>query len=122
MTKRLTFDEYTAERLAARGDRLTEGETLALGALGLSGEAGEFAELVKKHLFHGKPLDRERAISELGDVLWYLMYCADAVDSSLEEVAEKNCQKLRARYPNGFSVEAASKTTGDTEAASVEVP
>lgn len=104
----LTFADYEAERLAARGERLTERDTLSLGALGLVGEAGEVSEHIKKHLFHGRELDRAKVVSELGDVLWYIMYLANAVGASLEDVAHANNTKLRARYPNGFSVEAAS--------------
>ncbi len=99
-----TFSEYEKERLAAQGTPRPKHDGLASGALGLTGEAGEFAELVKKHLFHGIPLDKDACIKELGDVLWYVMYCAQYVGSSLEEVAQKNNEKLRARYPNGWEL------------------
>lgn len=73
-------------------------------ALGLCGEAGEFADLVKKAMFHGPghELDIEKAKKELGDVLWYIADAAAALGVTLEEVAEANRDKLRARYPNGF--------------------
>lgn len=100
----MTFEEYSRERLAAQGTPRTEFEGLASGALGLTGEAGEFAELIKKHLFHGLPLDRDACIKELGDVLWYVMYCAQYVGSSLEEVAVKNNEKLARRYPDGWKL------------------
>jgi NTP pyrophosphatase (non-canonical NTP hydrolase) len=105
----MTFDEYERERAAAFGEPLDGyAQELTLGSLGLTGESGEVAELVKKYLFHGKPLDRDKLIKELGDVLWYVMYTARAAGSSLEEVARVNNAKLRERYPNGFSVEAAA--------------
>jgi NTP pyrophosphatase (non-canonical NTP hydrolase) len=111
---RLTFEAYEAERLAAQGESFTNlDRAISVGAMGLSGEVGEVVELVKKHLFHGKVLDHDKMVRELGDVLWYVMYTANAVGSSLEEVARINNEKLRARYPNGFSVEAASKVVGD---------
>ncbi len=47
---------------------------LTLGTMGLFGEAGEFVDVVKKHLFHGKPWDVAVALKELGDVCWYLEY------------------------------------------------
>lgn len=76
---------------------------LNLGALGLGGEAGEAIDLVKKHLFHGQPLDVDKFRKELGDVLWYVSALATGAGLTLEEVAEANVAKLRARYPEGFS-------------------
>ncbi len=60
-------------------------------ALGLTGEAGEVAEIIKKHL-------RE----ELGDVLWYLTVLAEMNGLTLAEIAVENIHKLKARYPEGF--------------------
>jgi NTP pyrophosphatase (non-canonical NTP hydrolase) len=77
-------------------------ELLNVGALGLAGEGGEVIDLIKKHLFHGKPLDRDRAIEELGDVLWSVQCLAEALDVAISEVAQRNTEKLRRRYPNGF--------------------
>lgn len=98
-------DEY--QRLAMR--TLTAGlslrERLANAALGLNGEAGEFADTVKKHLFHGHPLDRDALIKELGDVLWYVALACDTLDISLGAVMAANIEKLRRRYPEGFSSE-----------------
>ncbi len=74
-------------------------------ALGLSGEAGEFADTVKKHLFHGHPLDREELLKEVGDILWYAALACDALDASLGAVMAANIEKLRRRYPEGFSSE-----------------
>lgn len=71
-------------------------------AMGLAGEAGEVVELVKKHAYHGHPLDAERVAEELGDVLFYVAAMATACGLSLEQVADKNVEKLRQRYPNGF--------------------
>ena len=72
---------------------------MILGALGLAGEAGEFTEIVKKHIYHGKLLNKEKAIKELGDILWYVMYSAAALGSTLEEVALANVIKLGERFP-----------------------
>jgi NTP pyrophosphatase (non-canonical NTP hydrolase) len=78
---------------------------LANKALGLCGEAGEVAELVKKHLYHGHPLDKEKLRNELGDVLWYVATMASDFGIPLSDVASANVDKLRRRYPDGFSVE-----------------
>jgi NTP pyrophosphatase (non-canonical NTP hydrolase) len=87
-------------------------------ALGLTGEAGEVADLLKKGFGHGHGVDREKLQKELGDVLWYLAVLADSFGLTLSEVARANVAKLRARYPTGFSIEA-SKAKAD-EAQRVE--
>lgn len=79
---------------------------LIIAALGLAGEAGEFANLVKKLTAHGhKDIDPEVLGDELGDVLWYLAEAATACGLELGAVAWKNVEKLQRRYPQGFSEE-----------------
>lgn len=68
----------------------------------LCGEAGEVAEQVKKHFFHGHELDKRHMIEELGDVAWYLAVLCDAIGSDLDTVMEENLKKLEQRYPEGF--------------------
>ena len=78
---------------------------LLTAALGLTGEAGEFADHVKKIFFHGKAYDddrREAMILELGDIMWYVMQACEALEVSLEEVVYDNVDKLSERYPDGF--------------------
>lgn len=79
---------------------------LASYALGVAGEAGEVAELVKKHIGHGHDLDRDKMLKELGDVLWYVTGLATLMGFTLAEVAQANIEKLLKRYPDGFSNEA----------------
>lgn len=71
-------------------------------ALGVAGEAGEFADLIKKVHFHGVPPDRDKVLKELGDVLYYTTIAAYEHGFSLEDVAIANNKKLAARYPDGF--------------------
>ena len=99
---RMDLDAY--QRLAARTIRpgRPARDLLANWALGLTGEAGEVAEHVKKHLFHDTPLDRDAVVKELGDVLWYVAAMAGALGIPLAEVGETNIAKLRRRYPEGF--------------------
>lgn len=73
--------------------------------LGIAGEAGEVADILKKTLHHGHQMNREAMKKELGDVLWYLQAIADRYGLTLSEVAEANVQKLLERYPEGFSSE-----------------
>ena len=72
--------------------------------MGLCGESGEAVDIVKKHLFHGHPLDREALKKELGDIAWYLAETAYALDMPLEDIMKANIEKLKQRYPEGFSV------------------
>lgn len=95
----MTLDDYQIEAMRT----CPNDPKMVMPALGLCGEAGEYADIVKKHLYHGHALDRDKAIKELGDVLWYVAVAARSLGSSLEYVAEVNVAKLRARYPGGFS-------------------
>jgi NTP pyrophosphatase (non-canonical NTP hydrolase) len=101
----MNMDEYQELALRTAGHRENSQKQLTYSALGLTGESGEVAEIVKKAFYHGHPLDREALHNELGDVLWYLAVMADSLGFSLDEIASANVAKLRARYPNGFSEE-----------------
>lgn len=102
----MTLDEY--ERAAARtvNPGLDARERLMDAAAGLAEESGEVLGLVRKHLYQQHPLDRERLTKELGDALWCLTMTARSAGLSLEQVATANVEKLRKRYPEGFSAEA----------------
>jgi NTP pyrophosphatase (non-canonical NTP hydrolase) len=73
--------------------------------LGLTGESGEVADIIKKHMFHGHEMDNQDILKELGDVLWYVSNIARECGFSLETVASQNINKLKKRYPEGFSTE-----------------
>ena len=73
------------------------------GALGLSGEVGEVVDILKKSIFQGHPLDVRKVALELGDVMWYLALLAHSIGYNLDEVTKMNIEKLKNRYPNGFS-------------------
>lgn len=84
------------------------------GCLGLSGEVGEFNDMVKKWIFHEKPMDMEHAKKELGDVLWYVAMVCHSFGWNMDEVMQMNVDKLKARYPEGFDVNrSAHRTAGD---------
>ena len=77
---------------------------LLTGAIGMASEGGEFAEIVKKCVFQGKPLDAEtrfHAKRELGDILWYWINSCRALDLDPNEVVAENVRKLEKRYPGG---------------------
>lgn len=101
----MTLNEYQV--LAQRtSNRALDGKGhLFNGVLGLAGEAGECADLVKKHCYQdARPIHGEM-IDELGDVLWYVAETAAALGVTLEEVAVRNVEKLKKRYPGGFEAE-----------------
>ena len=80
-------------------------ERVLTAAIGISAEGGEFAEIVKKCIFQGKPMDDDAQYHmkrELGDIMWYIAQACIALNISLEDVLDTNIQKLEARYPDGF--------------------
>ena len=102
----MTINEYqTAALRTAQTDKLTARELLLNSALGLCGESGEVADLLKKYHFQGHNLDLDHVAKELGDIAWYLAVGAYAIGYDLEKILQMNVDKLKARYPNGFSAD-----------------
>ncbi|MEI8164890.1 MAG: nucleoside triphosphate pyrophosphohydrolase family protein [Chloroflexales bacterium] len=101
------MDANEYQRLALRTEAPGRDRTdrLLNAALGLCGEAGEFADALKKAHFHAHPLDEAALRNELGDVLWYAALACDALGVPLGAVMADNLAKLRRRYPEGFSTE-----------------
>ena len=79
---------------------------LVWNTLGLCGEAGEFAELVKKLVFHKHQISQIKLAEELGDVLWYVAAICSRLGLSMSDVMQANVEKLKKRYPEGYSQEA----------------
>ena len=78
--------------------------SLMTGAIGIASEGGEFAEIVKKCIFQGKPMDDETIFHckrELGDIMWYWITACRSLSLDPNEVIEENVNKLKARYPGG---------------------
>lgn len=104
----MTVSDYAAAALRTANHNLTGDKALIVAALGLTGEAGEVADIVKKHIGQGHPYDaemRDRLIDEAGDIAWYLATLCAALMVPLEDVLRANIEKLRGRYPEGFSSE-----------------
>lgn len=98
--------------LAALLARITELEATAdadiprllTAALGMSAEAGEFTEVVKKIVLQGKSYNEDNVFHmkrELGDICWYIAQACMALDTNFDEIMEMNYEKLSARYPEG---------------------
>ena len=101
----MTGNEYQKAALITANKDLTTSGLLEDGALGLCGESGEVADIVKKTMFQGHPLDKEHIAEELGDVAWYLAISAKAIGYDLDTIFQKNVDKLKERYPDGFDSE-----------------
>ena len=98
----MTINEYQELAMLTLNPRLDKKDILINGVMGLCGESGEAIDIVKKWLAQGHELDRDHMIKELGDIAWYLAETATALDTPLEEVFQRNIDKLKKRYPEGF--------------------
>ena len=101
----MTINEYQKLAMTTLNPDLDKKDILINGVMGLCGESGEVIDIVKKHLAQGHELDKEKIIKELGDVAWYMAEIATVLDVELEEVLVQNIEKLKKRYPEGFSKE-----------------
>lgn len=81
--------------------------------LGLSGEVGEFNDMIKKWIFHEKEFDEGHAKKELGDIMWYVALMCKSFGWDLDEILQRNIDKLAKRYPEGFDPEKANNRTKD---------
>lgn len=103
----MTINEY--QKLALRTASMEVSEDIASSfdllncALGLCGESGEVADIIKKNIFQGHEINKQEIAEELGDVAWYLAVASYAIGIDLESVMKQNIDKLKKRYPNGFS-------------------
>ena len=101
----MKINEYQKLAMKSLNPALNKEEVLLNGTMGLCGEAGEVIDILKKHLSQGHELNKEKMAEELGDVAWYLAETAYALDYDLEEILQMNIDKLKKRYPDGFSIE-----------------
>ena len=99
----MNVNDYQKEAMTLLNPALTEKDVLMNALMGLCGESGEAIDLMKKHLYQGHDLDKEKLVKELGDIAWYLAEAATGLNIDLSEVLQRNLDKLHARYPQGFS-------------------
>ena len=113
----MNMTDYQA--LAARtiNPEQPDKERLINFVFGLAGETGETIDLLKKIIYHGHDLEtnRDKLTMELGDCLWYIAGIATAAGITLDDIATRNIEKLRRRYPDGFSEERSIERVVDTE-------
>ena len=121
MAKEVNFKEYTrfvdavtsdesrdfiafSDRIVSLDEKNASIERLLTGAVGINSEGGEIMEIVKKLIFQGKKWDKDTIYHlkrELGDVMWYVVQCLIALDTSMDEIVGMNVDKLKSRYPGG---------------------
>jgi len=116
MQNKITPSEFIKSSLVTESrdmspvsNRLQNNGTVRLlhSMIGLCTESGEIQDMMKKHIFYGKDIDKVNLKEELGDLMWYIAIACDEIDISLEEVMQTNVDKLRARYGEKFTEEAA---------------
>ncbi len=106
----MNADDY--QKQSAR--TLSDDGSLVPLVLGLVGESGEVADQIKKILYHGHYVDESKLAGELGDVLWYVAALCTKLGLRMSDVMAGNVEKLRKRYPDGFSF-SASRDRADTK-------
>lgn len=97
--------KYQELAMVTLNKELTKKDMLVNGVMGLNGESGEVIDAVKKHLFQGHELDKNKIKEELGDVMWYVAEICESLDFSLDDVLINNIDKLQKRFKNGFTKE-----------------
>lgn len=100
----MTGKGYQAKAMRTASS-LSRDNLLLNGVMGLNGEAGECIDLMKKTMFQGHELDKEKLLDELGDILWYVAITCEGLGITMDEAMTHNIEKLMKRYPDGFSVE-----------------
>ena len=102
----MTIKQYQKEVLRTVNQSIeNDEEKLKNFSLGLGGETGELLDLFKKYFYHGHKYDKNKIKKEMGDIMWYLCNIANIFKFDMEEIMELNINKLRKRYPEGFTEE-----------------
>lgn len=101
----MTLNEYQELAQRTSNPALTQEEHLLNAMLGLAGETGECCDLVKKGLYQDGREIRDKLFDELSDVMWYIAEAAAAMGWEMDAIAQHNVDKLRRRYPEGFSAD-----------------
>lgn len=89
-------------------------------AIGASTEANELLDAFKKHIYYGKPLDVVNVGEEVADILWYIINLCRLLELDPEKLMDNNIDKLRKRFPDKFTSEAALNRDLDAERKELE--
>jgi NTP pyrophosphatase (non-canonical NTP hydrolase) len=96
---------YQKKSIRTLNTDLTQEQLLSNMIMGIAGESGEIADVVKKHLYQGHELDFKHIAEEIGDVMFYIVNLCNVLQLDLETILGQNYNKLLARYPEGFEAE-----------------
>lgn len=116
----MTLNEYQEAALRTAPENVPSYHDLLHGGMGVATEAGELLDVIKKHHAYGKEIDLVNLREEIGDVLWYLALLCRATGTTLDQVAYRNIDKLRVRYPQKFTTINALNRDLETERRSLE--
>ncbi|MFK8137311.1 MAG: nucleoside triphosphate pyrophosphohydrolase family protein [Bdellovibrionales bacterium] len=108
-TESRDFDAIAKRMSEVRNQRLLH------AGIGLATEGGEFLDALKKHVFYGKELDTVNLAEEMGDIFWYCAIISDELGVDFDAVMKTNIDKLKARYGDKFTEEAAENRDLNTE-------
>lgn len=103
----MTVAEYQEHAMRTAKDMGSQKMDMIHAAMGLSSDAGEFVDAVKKHAIYGKELDWNNYVEELGDCLWFIALACHVGHLDMSEVMARNISKLALRYPEKYTDETA---------------
>lgn len=111
----MKYQEYQKEAARTCAKLANDSDNNIHMILGMQTEVAELADVFKKNLAYGKPIDWVNAKEEIGDLMWYVANFCNLNDIDLEQVMETNINKLRARFPGKFTQENALNRDLETE-------
>lgn len=108
----MNFSEYTEKAKRTLSSKFEVNQSMKHnvilhGVIGISTESGELLDALEKTVFYGKELDTVNIREEIGDLMWYVAILCDAIGVKMEDILDKNIEKLSSRYPEKFTTEAA---------------
>lgn len=109
-TRHILYSEFVDSLFKEMG---TEAATAMHAAVGISGEAGELLDAVKKHWVYNKPLDFDNVAEELGDILFYMQKLCNMFGFNISGLIAANREKLEKRYPSGNYSDAQAQARAD---------
>jgi len=100
----MCINEYRKQVKRTVNKELGRNDQLYNFLFGLTGEVGELVNYFKKIAYQGHEYMEDYAKEEIGDIFWYLINLCNILEFDVHDVLDGNIDKLKKRYPNGFSV------------------
>ena len=114
--KAMTYGQFVDATTGASASEDPE-KALMVAGLGVAGESGEIADIIKKHVTYGNELDRGKLVEEMGDAYNYLQFLANQIGVTLQDCRMSNREKLMVRYRDGYNPKDAVSRDKDAEQA-----